>query len=326
MRFIIYGLGAIGGVFAAKLALNHEELVGIARGAQLDAVRTNGLTLRTPDGDLTARFPVVGHPREIAFREDDVIILSMKSQHTEDALRDLRAAGVRRQAIVCAQNGVENENMALRFFDTVIAMLVLMPADFVSPGEVAAFGQPRHGLFDIGRYPSGDHPAIDALCESLNACGFAAYRHDTVMRAKYGKLLINLGNAVDAAMGNGADAEKYVSLAREEALAVYAAAGIGFDDVGQSDPRRAQLMQIKQIPGTTRVGSSSAQSLARSAGSTEIDYLNGEIVRLGRLHGVPTPVNAFFTDLSARLAAENARPGSLSGAEIDAQFAAWQAG
>ena len=128
MRFIIYGVGAIGGTIAASLSLAGHEVVGIARGKMLDAIRTKGLLFRTPEGEHRVSFPCHAGPDEITFRPDDVIILTMKSQDTHAALLALRAAGAMDQAIICGQNGVANEREALRVFPNVYGMTVMMPA------------------------------------------------------------------------------------------------------------------------------------------------------------------------------------------------------
>ncbi len=317
MRFIVYGIGAIGGTLAAKLALSGADAVGIARGAQLAALQTDGLLLRTPDGDHRARFPVVAHPADLTLRPDDVIFLAMKSQDTLGALDALRDAGARDQAIVCAQNGVDNERMALRLFANVYAMLVVMPATFIRPGEVAAFGAPHAGLFDIGRYPTGTDEVTAAIVAALNIAGFAAFPHPNAMESKYGKLLMNLANVLDAAAGDAIQHSGIPERARAEGQAVLRAAGIAFADVSPDNERRQRLMQMQPIPGAERVGSSSAQSLARGTGSIETDYLNGEIVLLGRLHGVPTPVNDGLCRLGRLLIAEKRPAGSMSLAEIE---------
>ena len=117
MRVIIYGVGAVGGTIAGYLALSGAEVVGIARGAMLDAVRRQGgLSLVTPGGTHEARLPCCATPAEVGLRPDDVILLTMKSQDTEAALHTLHDAGARGQTVVCAQNGVDNERMALRRF------------------------------------------------------------------------------------------------------------------------------------------------------------------------------------------------------------------
>lgn len=322
MRFIVYGVGAIGGTLAARLEASGDDVAGIARGEQLNALRKDGLLLRTPDGETRHRFPVVEHPRELNLRPDDVILLAMKSQDTVAALEALAEAGARNQAIVCAQNGVSNEREALRRFANVYAMLVVMPATFIRAGDVAAFGAPHAGLFDLGRYPSGTDATVTTIVDALNHAGFAAFVQDHAMESKYGKLLMNLGNVVDAAAGDSKQNDALLKRARDEGAAVLRAAGIAFADVSPDNERRKRLMQVQAVGGAERVGSSSAQSLARGTGSIETDYLNGEIVLLGRLHGVATPVNEGLCRLGRLLVNEKRAAGSMSLSEIESIISA----
>lgn len=316
MRIIVLGIGAIGGTVAARLSLAGDEVIGIARGAQLAAIRSAGLRLRTPGGTQQARFTCVGAAGEISFRPDDTIIIATKTQHTEAALDQLRAAGVNEQPIFCFQNGVDNERMALRRFTNVHAVTVLLPAEYMVPGEVVAFGAPKHGIFDIGRYPGGLDAADHTLVERLNAAGFNATANPDTLATKYGKLLMNLGNIAEAAIGRGVQKQRLLDTLRTEGRAVLDAAGIAWRDVGSKDPRR-QTMQMGEIEGITRTGSSSTQSLARHAGSLETDFLNGEIVLMGRLYGVPTPANTYVTSLAARMLHEGLEPGSIALSEVE---------
>jgi 2-dehydropantoate 2-reductase len=80
-------------------------------------------------------------------------------------------------------------------------------------------------------------------------------------------------------------------------------------------------MKIGQIRNEPRKGGSTWQSLARGKRVVEADYLNGEIVLLGRLHGVPTPINAGLQALANRMAREGLPPGSMSAAEVEAAVA-----
>ena len=171
-------------------------------------------------GEARASFRCVADPCEIDLRPDDAILLTMKTQDTVAALDRLRDAGVRDQPIFCVQNGVSNERFALRRFANVHGVTVMMPATFMTPGEVAAFSAPRHGMFDIGRYPEGQDAADDALAEALEAANIAAFVTPTVMESKYGKLLLNLRNVVEAALGRDADQGRFPKLLRAEAEAV----------------------------------------------------------------------------------------------------------
>ena len=137
------------------------------------------------------------------------------------------------------------------------------------------------------------------------------------MRFKYAKLLLNLGNAVGALCGRGERSDELAELARAEGRAALTAAGIEHE-AGEVDDLRGRWERIgvREIGGRKRAGSSSWQSIARGTGAIESDYLNGEIVLIGRLHGVPTPVNAALCELAARYASSGAPPGELSVDEV----------
>lgn len=317
MRFIVYGIGAIGGTFAAALARAGHEVLGIARGRMLEAIRRQGgLTFKTTTGSDLVDFPVVAAPADIQFRPDDVIFLAVKGQDTAEALDTLREAGATTQAIVCAQNGVNNERAALRLFPNVYAMTVMLPADYVTPGEVVCYGTPKLGLIDLGRYPQGLDDTVARIATAMDSAGFAAFPLEHVMQSKYGKLRDNLGNVVEAALGHGSRSGPLMDAIQAEADRVYDAARIQHIAIGNADPRRKGLMAMGAVAGVTRTGGSSIQSLKRGTGTIETDWLNGEIVLLGRLHGVPTPLNAGLVAVGQELAAKGARPGSMSEAEL----------
>lgn len=316
MRIIVQGVGAIGGVIATALAATGSEVVGIARGARLEAIRRGGPVLRTPDRTIEARIEGVADPAEIAFREDDVVVLAVKSQDTAAALDGLRAAGVVEQPIFCAQNGVANEVMALRLFPNVHGINVMLPAEYQEPGETLGFGTPKLGIFDIGRFPGGADEADHRLAEALDRAGIASFVTDDVMARKYGKLIVNLGNIVEAAAGRGTEAAEITDALRDEGRAVLDAAGIAHVQVGGADPRRDALLKTVEIDGVGRIGSSSSQSLARGTGRIETDYLNGEIALLARLHGIRAQANERAARLAARLARDGVQPGSMTAAEF----------
>jgi 2-dehydropantoate 2-reductase len=322
MRFIIYGLGAVGGTIAAALAKSGQPVVAIARGRMLEAVGVDGLLFRTPAGADRVRFPVFAAPNGIAFEYGDVTLLTTKSQDTSEALVALRDAGFGDRPVICAQNGVNNERLALRYFANVYGATVMSPADYTIPGEVTCFGTPKHAMLDIGRYPSGADDTLTAIADALRRANLAVTMMEEVMKSKYGKLLENLGNIVDAALGGGKVLDgaldgrnvtpRIMAAVRAEAEAAYRAAGIERVDVGMGAARRKGVMGMGPVEGQTRVGSSSTQSLKRGAGSIETDFLNGEIVLLGRLHGVPTPVNAALCEVGRELVGGGAAPGSMS--------------
>lgn len=319
-RFVVYGPGAVGGVIAGGLARGGQEVGVIARGGHLAAIRRDGLTFHHHAGTDTLPLPAFAHPGEAELAADDVVILAMKSQHTQAALDDLAAVAPADLPVVCAQNGVENERLALRRFPNVYGMAVLLPGTHLEPGVVIGSGRPMLGVLDVGRYPDGTDDTAEAIAAALTAGNFRSEASPAIMRHKYAKLRVNTVNALDAACGREARSSDLAARARAEALAVFTAAGI---DVATRDEVAARRdgFSSPEVPGHDRSGSSSWQSLARGAGSIEADHLNGEIVLLGRLTGVPTPVNAAFQALANRLAADGAEPGSVTLAEVEALVA-----
>jgi 2-dehydropantoate 2-reductase len=313
VRYIIYGAGGIGGAIGGRLFQNGREVVLIARGDHLERMRANGLRLIWPSGDERLSVPVAGHPSEIEWQPDDVVILTMKTQHTASAPEDLRAA-VGDVPVICGQNGVANERMAARQFTRVYGMVVVLPAVFLEPGVVMVNADTVGGMLDSGLYPGGVDPLITDVMSDIADSGFAAQPDDDVMRLKYAKLLSNLANAVQALCGTDAAAGDIVREVRSEALACYEAAGIESSpaDLGQ----RSAKLTFGQIEGQTRQGGSTWQSLERGAGSIETDYLNGEITLLGALHGVPTPYNRVLQVVAAEAVRERREPGSYSVEEL----------
>jgi len=316
MRYVIYGAGGVGGAIGARLLQRGREVVLIARGDHLEAMRKRGLVFRSPHETVTLDVHAVGHPGEVEFRSGDVVLLTMKSQHTADALRALRDAAGEGIDVVCCQNGVANERIAARLFSNVYAMVVILPASHLAPGEVDTEATGCGGILDAGCYPTGTDERIAAVTADLETCGFSARADPAVMRWKYAKLLMNVINAMQAACELGPDARDLARQVRREALACYAAAGIDCASAEEVRERRGDLLQLAPVAGRSRSGGSSWQSLARGTGDIEADYLNGEIVLLGRLHGVPTPANCVLQRVAAQMARERAAPASLPLADL----------
>jgi 2-dehydropantoate 2-reductase len=321
MRFTVYGAGAIGGAIGGRLFQAGHDVTLVARGDHLRALRDDGLTLVSPDDSVVLRPPAVGHPAEADLRDGDVVILAMKSQDTAAAVADLARhapAGVR---VLCAQNGVDNERVALRFFAHVYAAAVMLPATHLQPGVVVVHLAPTTGLLDLGRYPDGVDAVAEEIAAALSGATFGSEARPDVMRSKYRKLILNLGNAVEAVCGpEAARSTPLVRMARTEGEACLQAAGIDAVSIDDDKARRGDVFQLRTVPGHERRGGSSWQSLARGLPTIETDYLTGEIVLLGRLHGVPTPVNELLQGLTTRMAAEGRPPGSVAAEDVLARL------
>jgi 2-dehydropantoate 2-reductase len=172
----------------------------------------------------------------------------------------------------------------------------------------------------LGCYPEGTDGTVERISADLEGSGFDAPVAVDVMSWKYGKLLGNLANALEA-VGGSVEGETRTAVWQrllQEGEAALAAAGIAHPSVAELRAAADARMRILPVEGEQRAGGSSWQSLARGTGDIESDHLNGEIVLLGRLHGVPTPVN----EALQRLAAEFARTGRTAGSLPEAELAA----
>lgn len=318
-RYVVVGAGAVGGTIGGRLAEAGHDVVLVARGTHLDVLRSVGLDLRTPTGSTVLRVPAVESVAEVDWRDGDVALLAVKGQHTEDLLVQLEAVAPPGTPIVCAQNGVANERRALRRFAHVHGMCVMLPAVHLEPGVVAAFGEPVSGILDVGRFPAGVDAVDEQLAADLAGARFVSAPHAAVMRAKHRKLLMNLANAAVALAGPDAGRSAVVAAAVAEGEAVLAAAGIDVATSEEDRARRADGFTIGTVDGVDRGGGSTYQSLQRGAGSVEVDMLNGEIVLLGRLQGVPTPVNESLRRLANAAARAGRAPASLSLAALEAR-------
>ncbi|MDX3842033.1 ketopantoate reductase family protein [Streptomyces europaeiscabiei] len=326
MRYIVIGAGAVGGAIGGRLAQAGHEVVLVARGAHHTALREHGLRLITPDGPHTRRLPTVDGPAALGgLRPDDVLLLSVKTQDTESALAVWGPAPVtgggtatERLPLVCAQNGVEGQRLALRRFHRVYGVCVWLPAGFVEPGVVSAAGTPLTGMLHLGRYPHGTDETAHRIAADLERSRFEAPVVPDVQRWQYAKLLANLANALEAVSGPvvGEAAEGLYVRVRAEGERVLDAAGIAYASAEEQRRTRGDKITLVPLDGAPRGGGSSWQSLTRGTGTIEADHLNGEIALLGRLHGVPTPLNDLLRRLANTFAREHRAAGSLPVAEL----------
>ena len=339
MRYIIIGAGAVGGTIGGCLFQGGHEVVLVARGAHLAALRSDGLRLATPFGTEMLPIPAVSGPAAVELRHDDVLILATKTQDADALLAEWAwqpvAAGLDGPPesvaaevvpVACAQNGVASERFALRRFRYVYGIYVWLPATHLEPGTVEAQGAPLAGVLQVGRYPAGTDPMAGRIGEDLTKSRFFAPVSADVMRWKYAKLLDNLNNAIEALCGRehtgfaaepkSEDAAELYRRTRAEGTAALRAAGIAHASRAEIAELIGDHVRIGQVDGSARSGGSSWQSLTRGAGTIEADFLNGEVVLLGRMYGVPTPVNEALQRLANRAAADRRTPGFMSPAEV----------
>jgi len=294
--YVLYGAGAVGGVIGARLHLAGHAVTLVARGAHLDRIRADGLRLDTAEGVQEVRVPAADTAAGVDWSGDPVVILAVKSHQTEAALTDLVTAAPTGTPVVCARNGVANEPATLRRFRRTYGITVMMPSKHLEPGLVVQACHPVPGILDIGRFPDGTDDVTDRVAADLRSAGFESVPRPDIMAWKHRKLVTNALGDVSVVFPDRAEA--LAPRVRSEAEAVLAAAGLPVVSQAADVARRGDLLQYRSdVAGPNSLG----QSLARGTPGTEVDHRAGEIVLLGRLHGVPTPVNELVQREAHRL-------------------------
>jgi 2-dehydropantoate 2-reductase len=315
MRFIIYGAGGIGSIMGGHLARTGHDVVLIGRPGHVTAINKRGLRLVTPTGTYVLEIPAFTSPDQIRFTGEDVVCLCMKSQDTEAALADLKAA-IADIPVFCFQNGVRNEELAARYFTGVYGVMVRVGARYLEDGKVIAHRDPP-GWYIIGRYPKGTDELLETFAGYIREAGYLVKTVNDVMPYKWGKLIANIGNAIDAI--TNADWETNMPIFRaaiEEARDIVARAGINW--VSQEQVARDWPEITAPLRGSLDVEqhSSTWQSLARYQGSVETGFLNGEIVRVAKSLGTRAPINEKLVEITQEMAKNHEQPGKYSPEEL----------
>jgi 2-dehydropantoate 2-reductase len=276
------GAGAVGCYYGAVLARAGHEVTLIGRLQHVEAVQRSGLRLQTIDSDRHIQLRASTEPD--AVRGAELVLFSVKSTDTEAAGKALAPHLERDAAILTLQNGVDNaERLAATLGREVIPAVVYVAVEMAGAGHVRHHG--RGELVIASSKQSG------AIAAAFGAAGVPVETSDNVAGALWAKLIVNCAyNALSAItqlpygrLVQGAGIPAVMRDVVDECLAVAQAAGVNVPgDMHEAVRRIAQTM-----PGQY---SSTAQDLTR-AKKTEIDHLNGFVVRKGESLGVRTPVN-----------------------------------
>lgn len=324
MRYIIVGAGAVGASLAAQFEAAGVDYTLLARGGQLAHLRAHGLRYRRPEGETTVALTLTDEAG-LRLRADDVILLCVKTQDVEATGRTLARLPVERGAadggasdgveegadlpIVALQNGLAAERILARRFARVYSASVRTPAIYTRTGEVRVLATPQFASFTVGRHPAGTDAVSGRLVADLARAGALAEERGDITRWKAEKLVHNMRNALELFAGDEAERERAGAAVASEAERALRAAG---HDLPRPGERRVSLADWRVLEDPDDpAGHSTWQSFVRGAPS-EVDFLNGEIVRLGHLHGVPTPWNRAVARLSDRLAARGGKPGDMA--------------
>ncbi|GHC33132.1 2-dehydropantoate 2-reductase [Kushneria pakistanensis] len=282
MQIAIMGAGAVGCYYGALLARAGHAVTLIGRAAHVEAIHQNGLVLETASGRET--FSVAASTEVEALRGAELVLFCVKSNDTETAGAAMAVKLADSAVVLSLQNGVDNaERLAAIAGREVIPVVVYAAVAMAGPGHVRHHGR--------GELALGASTRSEPLARLFQAAGVQAAVADNVTGMLWAKLVINCAwNAVSAVTQMPYGALMAVEGVRDMVIAlvrecqrVAQACGVTLPE----DIERSTLMIADTMAGQR---SSTAQDLARARPS-EIEHLNGFIVRQAQAHGMATPIN-----------------------------------
>jgi 2-dehydropantoate 2-reductase len=297
MKISIIGSGAMGSLYGGRLSLAGQDVVLFdVYQDHVEKVRRDGLVIE----EAATGSAVTAHPAASAdvrsVQGSDVFIVFVKSTSTEQAAAQFQELAGPQTIVLTLQNGLGNEAIIRRHFGAsrTAAGVTSQGATFLGPGRIRHAGKgPTHiSMAD------GENGKLAPLAEALNAAGFETHVEKDVAGLVWSKLVINVGiNALTALIGqtNGAlllheEMKAVMADLVAEAVSVARARGVRFTF---EDPL-ATVYDVARKTGANR--SSMLQDFDRKRES-EIDFMNGAIVREAAELGIPAPVNATITRL-----------------------------
>ena len=298
MKIGVMGAGAVGCYHGTLLARAGHEITLVGRPAFVEQVRAAGLKLTSGGTTVTTKVHAASDASALA--GSDIILCCVKSADTETAGRQLLAGGLRPDCVVLSlQNGVDNpQRLSAVLGRAVVPVVIYVGVEMVGPAHVNHLGR---GQMIMGHF-AGDA----GVAREFTAAGISTEVSDDVVAVQWRKLTTNCAyNALSAItrqpygplMGIAGVPQVMRDVAAE-CIAVGRAAGVRMADLDM----QAVLGLATTMPGQY---SSTAQDLMRGR-PTEIDYLNGYVVRRGDELGMPAPANRVLWSVVKALEAKPA--------------------
>ncbi|MCR4400512.1 MAG: ketopantoate reductase family protein [Syntrophomonadaceae bacterium] len=304
MRVAVVGMGALGTVYACLLKERGHEVVGVDRPQVIDAVGKSGLRVTGIWGEhAQALDALVSGVEQLAGRELDVVVVTVKSFDTAAVSQELARVIAPETLVVLAQNGYGNFEAAA----ASIPPRQLVLARVIFGSETLAAGASKVTVIAddvILGSPANLIPGerLEQLAAECSAAGIPTRVSDQVLRYVWGKIIYNsalnsLGAILEVPYGRlaeGEDSRALMDAIVREIFAVLSA--MGEQTLWPDAEAYLEAFYGSMVPSTAQHHASMLQDIQRGR-RTEIEALNGAVVRLGRTHGVPTPVNEVVTRL-----------------------------
>jgi 2-dehydropantoate 2-reductase len=306
---MVVGAGSVGGFFGAHLAKSNPDVSFLLRPRTLQAVREHGLIVRSAHGTLTVRPQAASDPRELV--RPDLVVLAVKAYDLDQALDQIKPALTDRTVILTLQNGVDIEDRILAHVqrDCVVGGVAFIYSKIIEPGVIEHY---KRGTVTIGELMGHRSERVGMIAELFRQAGIQCRISDDIRRSKWEKMCWNcvfnpLTVLLNDRVAKALDHPEMMGVIRQivdEVAAVSAGLKVPL----------APDMAEKTVQATQAIRDihTSMYDDWKAGRPSEIDSLNGYIVRKGRELGIPTPVNEALTAMvKAVMEKEKAGPGTI---------------
>ncbi|MEF8879376.1 MAG: 2-dehydropantoate 2-reductase [Candidatus Thermoplasmatota archaeon] len=307
MRFAVIGLGAVGTAVGGLLSNYEKDVVLIGKKPQVEKINKNGIEIYLKRDKIKVHNPVVSSNLE-TLEDIDVVFICVKSQDTEKLAKDLKKNIGKKTIIVSLQNGVRNKDFLKRHLkNEVLLSVVLFNVLYLEPGKVKIT---MPGCLYLQKTKKSSRK----ISEKLNQAGLKTKTVDNIKGYLWSKLIFNVQNAVTALTGQtlrdsfiNRDSKKIIIEILNESLDIADNTDIETKKLPRFDPKKL-IFKLRFLNsfllkiGISLIGlnqnakNSMQQSLLRNK-KTEIDYINGEIVRLAEKNNLHAPLNYKLVEL-----------------------------
>lgn len=293
-QILIVGAGSVGGFFGARLAKTNPNVSFLLRPRTLAAIRRNGLTIRSAAESFTVHPPASSIAKDLP--RPDLIVLGMKAYDLDEVMDQIEPLLTEQTVILTLQNGIDTEDRLLARFsrDCVVGGVAYIYSKIAEPGVIEHY---KKGALAIGELMGHESQRLLAIRDLFAAAGLPCQLSTDIRRSKWEKMCWNcvfnpLTVLINDRVAKALDHPEMMSVIREIVGEVGAVAAAVKVPLPPDMPERV-VKATKEI----RDIHTSMYDDWKAGRPTEIDYLNGFIVKQGRKFGIPTPVNEALTAL-----------------------------
>ncbi|MGD9805093.1 MAG: 2-dehydropantoate 2-reductase [Hyphomicrobiaceae bacterium] len=300
MKILVMGSGGVGGYFGGRLAGAGNDVTFVARGAHLDAIQRDGLTVDSDFGSLTVKpAKAAGNPAEVG-GSVDIVMFATKLGDTDAAAASLAPVVGRETTIITFQNGVEGPAIIAKALPSVhvVPGVARIASHIPRPGVIEQRGP--FARIEFGEPRGAANPQLEAFYAACKAAGIDAILSRDIERGVWMKFamlapfsgLTTLTGSTAGPIRETPETRALMEAAVKEVIAVGQAAGVKLTD----DDFAGVWKGVEANPR----GMTSSMAHDRRAGKPlEVNYLSGAVVRIGEQYGVPTPTHKFITQALA---------------------------